>query len=96
MLWAFNVDSRNALFSAISDDVDRQATYQFGHVNLESSCVFARSSLSYAFVNIKPVVPGRILVYVCVCVCVHACVHACVCACMDVCVCVHVCVCICV
>lgn len=45
-----------------SDDVDKQAVYQFGHVNLDSSCVFARTSLSYAFVNIKPVLPGHMLV----------------------------------
>jgi hypothetical protein len=41
--------------------VDEQPVYQFGHVSLESSCVFARTSLSYAFVNIKPVLSGRIL-----------------------------------
>ncbi len=33
-------------------------TYQFGPIKLSSSQVFLRSSLSYAFVNLKPIVPG--------------------------------------
>ena len=49
------------LFLFFLDNIDSQEEYQFGHVSLESSCVFARTSLSFAFVNIKPVLPGRIL-----------------------------------
>ncbi|KAL8595196.1 hypothetical protein ACOMHN_013869 [Nucella lapillus] len=45
-----------------ADGIDDQKEYQFGHIALESSCVFARSSLSFAFVNIKPVLPGHMLV----------------------------------
>ncbi|XP_070557945.1 bis(5'-adenosyl)-triphosphatase-like [Ptychodera flava] len=37
-------------------------TYQFGHAIIKSSCVFFKSRLSFAFVNIKPVVPGHVLV----------------------------------
>lgn len=42
--------------------IDSQEVYQFGHVKVQNSCVFYRTALSYAFVNIKPVVPGHILV----------------------------------
>ncbi|XP_076448546.1 nitrilase and fragile histidine triad fusion protein NitFhit-like [Babylonia areolata] len=45
-----------------ADGLDEQEEYQFGHINLESTCVFARSALSFAFVNIKPVLPGHMLV----------------------------------
>ncbi|KAK7102718.1 hypothetical protein V1264_020900 [Littorina saxatilis] len=48
--------------TSVSDDLDKQTTYQFGHVHMESSCVFARTSLSFAFVNIKPVLPGHMLI----------------------------------
>lgn len=42
--------------------IDSQEEYTFGHVKIKSSGVFARSSLSYAFVNIKPVLPGHMLI----------------------------------
>ncbi|PVD24417.1 hypothetical protein C0Q70_14899 [Pomacea canaliculata] len=51
-----------ALKCDLTYDLDRQPEYQFGHVKISSSCVFSRSALSYAFVNIKPVVPGHMLV----------------------------------
>ncbi|GFO26229.1 nitrilase homolog 1-like [Plakobranchus ocellatus] len=38
---------------------DDQAHYQFGHVTVTSSQVFYRTALSFACVNIKPVLPGR-------------------------------------
>lgn len=37
-------------------------TYRFGHVIIKESAVFIKTKLSYAFVNIKPVVPGHVLV----------------------------------
>lgn len=35
---------------------------QFGPYNVDSSQSFAETKLSFAFVNIKPVVPGHVLV----------------------------------
>ena len=37
-------------------------TFKFGKILIHEGVVFFKSKLSYAFVNIKPVVPGRILV----------------------------------
>lgn len=34
--------------------------YQFGPIKLSSSQVFLRTQLSYAFVNLKPIVPGAL------------------------------------
>lgn len=42
--------------------IDSQEKYEFGHVKILNSFVFYRTALSYAFVNIKPVVPGHVLV----------------------------------
>ena len=41
--------------------IDTQKSYQFGQVSVPASAVFYRTALSYAFVNRKPVLPGRIL-----------------------------------
>ncbi|KAH9504365.1 Nitrilase and fragile histidine triad fusion protein NitFhit [Bulinus truncatus] len=41
---------------------DDQPVYQFGHMTVRSSQVFYRTPLSMAFVNIKPVLPGHVLV----------------------------------
>lgn len=37
-------------------------TYQFGQHIVKSACVFYKTSLTYAFVNIKPVLYGHVLV----------------------------------
>lgn len=42
--------------------IDSQKNYQFGYLSIKSTQVFYRSKLSYAFVNIKPVLPGHVLV----------------------------------
>jgi len=41
---------------------DDESSYQFGHVTISSAQVFYRSNLSIAFVNIKPVLPGHMLI----------------------------------
>ncbi|GFR97283.1 nitrilase and fragile histidine triad fusion protein NitFhit [Elysia marginata] len=41
---------------------DDLSQYQFGHVTVGSSQVFYRTALSFACVNIKPVLPGHALV----------------------------------
>uniref|UniRef100_A0A2C9K1H7 bis(5'-adenosyl)-triphosphatase n=1 Tax=Biomphalaria glabrata TaxID=6526 RepID=A0A2C9K1H7_BIOGL len=46
----------------ISVSPEEQDSYQFGHVIIKSSQVFYRTLLSLAFVNIKPVLPGHVLV----------------------------------
>lgn len=46
----------------VSVKIDDQPFYQFGHLQLPSSQVFFRTELSFAFVNIKPVVPGHVLI----------------------------------
>lgn len=45
-----------------TENIDNQEEYTFGHVRVKCGCVFARTSLSFAFVNIKPVLPGHMLV----------------------------------
>lgn len=47
--------------NCISESLDDQEWYNFGHVKVPSSAVFYRTNLSFAFVNKKPVLPGRIL-----------------------------------
>ncbi|CAE1263837.1 NIT1 [Acanthosepion pharaonis] len=42
--------------------IDDQPYYQFGPKQIYSNQVFLRTELSFAFVNIKPVVPGHVLV----------------------------------
>ncbi|XP_077984485.1 bis(5'-adenosyl)-triphosphatase-like isoform X2 [Glandiceps talaboti] len=37
-------------------------TYQFGQHIIKASCAFFKSRLTIAFVNIKPVLPGHVLV----------------------------------
>ncbi|KAL0858797.1 hypothetical protein ABMA27_011262 [Loxostege sticticalis] len=37
-------------------------THVFGHVRIPDSCVFYKSKLSYAFVNLRCVIPGHVLV----------------------------------
>jgi len=41
-------------------DLDSQPEYNFGGHPVKNSGLFYRSALSFAFVNRKPVVPGRI------------------------------------
>ena len=36
--------------------------YRFGQHVIKKSCVFWETPLSFAFINIKPVVPGHILI----------------------------------
>uniref|UniRef100_A0A2R5LGW8 Nitrilase and fragile histidine triad fusion protein NitFhit n=1 Tax=Ornithodoros turicata TaxID=34597 RepID=A0A2R5LGW8_9ACAR len=43
-------------------DIDATPKYQFGQVALRSSFLFCKTSLSMAFVNKMPVVPGHVLV----------------------------------
>lgn len=56
---------RHDLYGSVSVQnkvaIDSQDSYQFGHVNIKSDFVFYRTALSYAFVNIKPVLPGHVL-----------------------------------
>ena len=59
--------------------------FKFGTHVIKSSIVFFQSRLSYAFVNRKPILPGRIF-YVyndCMSVYVHMLLVAMVCACMQ-------------
>ena len=42
-------------------DIDSIPEYEFGQYKIGSGHVFYRSALSFAFVNIKPVLPGHIL-----------------------------------
>lgn len=42
--------------------LDDQKVYKFGHCQIKSDQVFYKTQLSYAFVNIKPVLPGHVLV----------------------------------
>ena len=48
-------------YFCFSVPIDSQPVYDFGHVKIPSGVVFYRTALSYGFVNIKPVVPGHIL-----------------------------------
>ena len=41
---------------------DHPSSFTFGPISIPASHVFATSPLSYAFVNLKPVVPGHVLV----------------------------------
>lgn len=43
-------------------DVNAQTDYNFGGHSINSSVLFYRSALSFAFVNRKPVLPGHVLV----------------------------------
>ncbi|XP_071817909.1 bis(5'-adenosyl)-triphosphatase-like isoform X1 [Apostichopus japonicus] len=47
--------------SPTNNDVN-MATFRFGQHIVQSSAVFFKSKLSFAFVNRKPVVPGHILI----------------------------------
>ncbi|XP_054924900.1 nitrilase and fragile histidine triad fusion protein NitFhit isoform X2 [Dermacentor andersoni] len=49
-------------WSANSNEVPDKDQYQFGQVTLEESQIFYKSSLSMAFVNKMPVLPGHVLV----------------------------------
>ncbi|KAK2166489.1 hypothetical protein NP493_1318g00016 [Ridgeia piscesae] len=44
------------------EKIECQDVYKFGHCNIKSSQVFFRSTHCIGFVNIKPVVPGHVLV----------------------------------
>ncbi|KAJ2943376.1 hypothetical protein O0L34_g12186 [Tuta absoluta] len=44
------------------DPVEEGSTNVFGHVRVPESCVFYKSQLSYAFVNLRCVIPGHVLV----------------------------------
>ncbi|XP_005113263.1 nitrilase and fragile histidine triad fusion protein NitFhit [Aplysia californica] len=53
----------NALASSTGKiSPDDEPIYPFGHVKVPSAQVFYRTPLSFAFVNIKPVLPGHTLV----------------------------------
>ncbi|XP_067685173.1 nitrilase and fragile histidine triad fusion protein NitFhit-like [Haliotis asinina] len=43
-------------------NADASPEYEFGQHSIKSSNVFYRSALSYGFVNIKPLLPGHVLV----------------------------------
>ena len=49
-------------FMYVTDHIDDRQTYMFAQFPVPSSCVFYRSTLSFAFVNKKPVLSGRILI----------------------------------
>ncbi|XP_041350404.1 nitrilase and fragile histidine triad fusion protein NitFhit-like isoform X2 [Gigantopelta aegis] len=55
-------DLYGRIVTTSTGDVDSTEIYQFGQYPVKSASVFYRSALSYAFVNIKPVVPGHVLV----------------------------------
>ncbi|XP_053377502.1 deaminated glutathione amidase-like [Mercenaria mercenaria] len=44
------------------DNIDSWSEYEFGHCKIGSKQVFYRTALSFAFVNLKPVQPGHVLV----------------------------------
>eukprot|EP00479_Gromia_sphaerica_P010962 TRINITY_DN5227_c0_g1_i1.p1 TRINITY_DN5227_c0_g1~~TRINITY_DN5227_c0_g1_i1.p1 ORF type:complete len:93 (+),score=17.21 TRINITY_DN5227_c0_g1_i1:16-294(+) len=44
-----------------SVDVEREY-FDFGHIKMDKSQVFATTKVCYASVNIKPVVPGHLMV----------------------------------
>ncbi|XP_060575364.1 nitrilase and fragile histidine triad fusion protein NitFhit-like [Ruditapes philippinarum] len=44
------------------ESIDKQKDYVFGHCKIGSKQVFYRTALTYAFVNLKPVKPGHVLV----------------------------------
>ncbi|KAK9823986.1 hypothetical protein WJX72_006802 [[Myrmecia] bisecta] len=46
----------------MSSSNSQDQTYSFGPINIHASHVFATTPLSFAFVNLKPVVPGHVLV----------------------------------
>ncbi|VVC97437.1 unnamed protein product [Leptidea sinapis] len=46
--------------TALPSDVG--PTYVFGHVRVPESCVFYKSDLTYAFVNLRCVIPGHVLI----------------------------------
>ncbi|XP_052822841.1 deaminated glutathione amidase isoform X2 [Octopus bimaculoides] len=49
-------------FSTENTTVDEQETYKFGHIDIPSTQVFLNTPFSFAFVNIKPVLPGHVLI----------------------------------
>mmetsp|Transcript_9270 Transcript_9270/g.56437 ORF Transcript_9270/g.56437 Transcript_9270/m.56437 type:complete len:203 (-) Transcript_9270:432-1040(-) len=64
---AFTFRLRNAFRSfpsamATQEPTDGPADYPFGHVRIVKENVFHENSLAYAFVNLKPLLPGHVLV----------------------------------
>lgn len=64
---AFTFRLRNAFRSfpsvmAMQEPTDGPADYPFGHVRIVKENVFHENSLAYAFVNLKPLLPGHVLV----------------------------------
>lgn len=60
-------DRRPELYGSITapvprSDIDSQLAYTFGAVQVQSSQVFYKTQLSYAFVNHRPVLPGHVLI----------------------------------
>lgn len=43
--------------------MDDHEIYKFGHCQIKRAQVFYKTQLSFAFVNIKPVLPGHILLF---------------------------------
>uniref|UniRef100_A0A0B7ALN2 Bis(5'-adenosyl)-triphosphatase n=1 Tax=Arion vulgaris TaxID=1028688 RepID=A0A0B7ALN2_9EUPU len=54
------VDALESQISTIPPE--ESSSYQFGHIKITSNQVIYHSALSYAVVNIKPVVPGHVMV----------------------------------
>ena len=64
---AFTYRLKNAFRSfpsamAMQESTDGPADYPFGHVRIVKANVFHENSLAYAFVNLKPLLPGHVLV----------------------------------
>lgn len=53
---------QNSMSNLPVNDCNEDVAYTFGPWPIHSSEVFATSSLCYAFVNLKPIVPGHVLV----------------------------------
>eukprot|EP00371_Babesia_bovis_P000493 XP_001609140.1 bis(5'-adenosyl)-triphosphatase [Babesia bovis T2Bo] len=47
---------------SVSTDIKNDDSFSFGTISIPGSQVFAKSSMSYAFVNIRPFMPGHSLV----------------------------------
>lgn len=54
-------DHTPCFVDSLTYSINEREVYDFAQFPVPSSCVFARSKFSYAFVNKKPVLNGRIL-----------------------------------
>ncbi|XP_074645419.1 deaminated glutathione amidase-like [Tubulanus polymorphus] len=50
------------MYVELFGEIDCKETYRFGDHEIKSSQLFFRTSMTMAFVNIKPVVPGHVLI----------------------------------